>query len=46
LKLVEIVAAHDIDVSWSTCSHGAPMHPLTGESACFWDGSAPTDVEY
>lgn len=52
LKLVEPVASllsavgADFDVSWSSCSHGAPMHPVTGESACFWDGSRPQDVEY
>jgi hypothetical protein len=36
-----------IVVAWSTCSHGAPMHPITGESTCFWDGGeAPAVVEY
>jgi hypothetical protein len=36
-----------IVVAWSTCSHGAPMHPITGASTCFWDGGEPQGaVEY
>jgi hypothetical protein len=47
LKLVEPVAPHaSFEIKWKTCSHGAPAHPITGESACFWDGAQPTDVEY
>ena len=30
-----------IVVAWQTCSHGAPMHPITGASPCFWDGGEP-----
>jgi hypothetical protein len=33
-----------IVVAWSTCSHGAPMHPITGASTCFWDGGEPQGV--
>lgn len=50
LALVEPVDAlctsdeESIVVAWSTCSHGAPMHPVTGESTCFWDGGAPPAV--
>jgi hypothetical protein len=51
LKLVEDVQSllgsdggASFDVVWSTCSHGAPAHPVTGESTCFWDGSGgPVD---
>jgi len=55
LKVVERVAAviaasgdgATFDVEWKTCSHGAPMHPITGESPCFWDGGGPSaPVEY
>lgn len=53
LALVESVSAlllspdGSIVVEWNTCSHGAPMHPITGESSCFWDGGAPPAiVEY
>lgn len=48
LKLVERIhpqlasSALTIDVLWDTCSHGAPAHPITGESSCFWDGGAPS----
>lgn len=52
LKLVDevdIVLPGDdgaIDVLWETCSHGAPAHPITGESPCFWDGGGPAgDVD-
>ncbi len=33
-----------IVVAWNTCSHGAPMHPITGESTCPWDGGGPPAV--
>lgn len=33
-----------LDVAWNTCSHGAPAHPITGESPCFWDGGEPPSV--
>jgi hypothetical protein len=53
LRLVEPVNAlvtsdeQSIVVAWNTCSHGAPMHPITGESTCPWDGGGPfADVEY
>jgi hypothetical protein len=46
LKLVESVQSllgadggASFDVVWSNCSHGAPAHPVTGASECFWDGS-------
>lgn len=50
LKLMEPVDAlvsddgATLDVAWNTCSHGAPTHPLTGESTCFWDGGEPASV--
>lgn len=52
LKLIESVAAllgddgATFDVVWTTCSHGAPAHPITGESYCFYDGASPSSVEY
>jgi hypothetical protein len=50
LALVTPVAAlslrdeESIVVAWNTCSHGAPMHPITGESPCFWDGGEASGV--
>ena len=52
LKLAEIVdtfvAAGNVifEVVWTTCSHSAPTHPITGESSCFWDAVAVKDAEY
>jgi hypothetical protein len=53
LRLVEPVDAlltsddESIVVAWHRCSHGAPMHPITGESPCPWDGGeASAVVEY
>lgn len=52
LKVAESVSAllddtHSatFDVAWNTCSHGAPAHPVTGLSTCFWDGSGPPTSE-
>jgi hypothetical protein len=33
-----------IVVAWNTCSHGAPAHPITGESTCPWDGGEASGV--
>jgi hypothetical protein len=47
LKLVEVVVDELFDIAWNRCSHGAPAHPITGESPCFWDGGPSSgDVEY
>ena len=43
-RVVELSGVTVIDVAWETCSHGAPKHPITGESPCFWDGGPPSSV--
>jgi hypothetical protein len=52
LRLIETVysvlgaVGATFDVVWTTCSHGAPTHPITGDSMCFWDGSDTANPEY